>query len=55
MTVAPAVRLAAPKRIVNRSKNVGYIECAVTDQRGKQIAKARSTCFVLRGEHTKLR
>ena len=45
----------AEAHIVNRSKNVGCIECDVTDQRGKQIAKARSTCFVLRGEHTKLR
>jgi len=28
---------------------VGYVECEVTDQDGKRIAKANSTCFILRG------
>jgi acyl-coenzyme A thioesterase PaaI-like protein len=36
--------------VINRGKNVGYIECDVTDQNGKRIATANSTCFVLRGE-----
>ena len=48
-------RLRAEAHVVNRGKNVGYIECAVTDQDGKQVAKANSTCFVLRGEHAKQR
>jgi uncharacterized protein (TIGR00369 family) len=48
-------RLRAEARVVNRGKNVGYIECEVTDQDGKQVAKANSTCFVLRGEHAKVR
>jgi len=30
---------------------VGYIECDVTDQDAKLVAKAASTCVVLRGEH----
>jgi len=47
--------LRAEARVVNRGKNVGYVECDVTDQDGKQVAKARSTCFVLRGEHAKAR
>jgi uncharacterized protein (TIGR00369 family) len=42
-------RLRAEARVVNRGKNVGYVECEVTDQDGKRIAKANSTCFVLRG------
>jgi uncharacterized protein (TIGR00369 family) len=42
--------LRAVARVVNRGKNVGYVECDVLDQDGKQIAKAASTCFVLRGE-----
>lgn len=47
--------LRAEARVVNRGKNVGYIECEVTDQDGRQVAKANSTCFVLRGEHAKAR
>jgi acyl-coenzyme A thioesterase PaaI-like protein len=37
----------AEGRIVNRGKNVGYVECDVTDQGGKLIATATSTCVVL--------
>jgi len=48
-------RLRAEAHVVNRGKNVGYVECEVTDQDGKRIAKANSTCFVLRGEHAKER
>src|SRR5438445_5883231 len=48
-------RLRAEARVVNRGKNVGYIECEMTDQDGKQVAKANSTCFVLRGEYAKER
>ena len=44
-------RLRAEARVVNRGKNVGYVECDVTDQDGKRVAKASSTCVVLRGEH----
>jgi len=43
-------QLRAEARVTNRGKNVGYIECDVTDQDGKRIAAASSTCFVLRGE-----
>ena len=49
------VGLRAEARVVNRGKNVGYVECEVTDQDGKQVAKANSTCFVLRGEHARER
>ena len=48
-------RLWAEAGVVNRGKNVGYVECEVTDENGKQIAKASSTCFLLRGEHAKAR
>ena len=43
-------QLRAEARVVNRGKSVGYLECDVTDEDGKRIAKANSTCFVLRGE-----
>ena len=38
--------LRAEARVVNRGKNVGYVECQVTDQDGKLVAKANSTCIV---------
>jgi uncharacterized protein (TIGR00369 family) len=47
--------LRAEARVVNRGKNVGYVECDVTDQEGKKIARATSTCFVLRGDHARQR
>ena len=47
--------LRAEARVINRGKSVGYLECDVTDQDGKRIAKASSTCFVLRGERAKER
>jgi acyl-coenzyme A thioesterase PaaI-like protein len=34
---------------------VGYLECEVSDQDGKRVAKATSTCFVLRGEKARER
>jgi uncharacterized protein (TIGR00369 family) len=48
-------RLQAEARVVNRGKSVGHLECDVTDQDGKRVAKANSTCFVLRGERTRER
>ncbi|HEY7499039.1 MAG TPA: PaaI family thioesterase [Vicinamibacterales bacterium] len=48
-------RLRAEARVVNRGKNVGYVECDVTDADGRAIAKASSTCIVLRGDQAKAR
>jgi uncharacterized protein (TIGR00369 family) len=42
--------LRAEAKVSNRGKNVGYVECEVTDQDGKRVAKANSTCLVLRGD-----
>ena len=42
--------LRAEAKVTNRGKNVGYVECEVTDQDGKRVARANSTCLVLRGE-----
>jgi uncharacterized protein (TIGR00369 family) len=47
--------LRAEAHVVNRGRNVGYVECDVTDQNGKPIARATSTCVVLRGEQAKVR
>jgi uncharacterized protein (TIGR00369 family) len=48
-------RLRFAAHVVNRSKNTGYVECDVTDPEGKLIAKAMSTCTVLRGDQAKAR
>jgi uncharacterized protein (TIGR00369 family) len=47
--------LRAEAWIVSRGKTVGYLECDVMDQNGKRVAKAHSTCFVLRGHQAKTR
>src|SRR6201993_5577328 len=46
-------RLKAEGNVVRRGSSVGYIECEVTDEQGKLVAKAASTCLVLRGEAAK--
>lgn len=45
--------LRAEARVVNRGRTIGHLECEMVDQHGKAVAKARSTCFVLRGEAAK--
>jgi uncharacterized protein (TIGR00369 family) len=42
-------RLRAEATVVNRGRKVGYVECAVTDERDRLVAKAVSTCLILRG------
>lgn len=46
-------RLRAEARVANRGKSFGYLECEVADQHGRAVAKARSTCFILRGDAAK--
>jgi len=42
--------LRAEGKVVRRGRNLGYVECEVTDERGQLVAKAASTCLALRGE-----
>jgi len=42
--------LVAEGIVVQRGRTVGLAECSVTDERGRLIAKATSTCLTLRGE-----
>jgi uncharacterized protein (TIGR00369 family) len=46
-------RLRAEGKVVRRGSTVGYIECEVTDEAGRLVAKAASTCMALRGERAK--
>ena len=43
-------QLRAAGAVVQRGQTVGYVECEVLDENGKLVAKANSTCLVLRGE-----
>lgn len=45
--------LTASGRVVQRGRTVGYVECEVSDSEGRLVAKASSTCMVLRGESAK--
>jgi len=46
-------RLRAEGKVVRRGSTIGYIECEITDESGRLIAKASSTCMALRGERAK--
>jgi uncharacterized protein (TIGR00369 family) len=42
--------ITASARVVSRGRTVGLVECEATDENNKLIARAMSTCMVLRGE-----
>jgi uncharacterized protein (TIGR00369 family) len=46
-------QLRAEGKVVRRGSTIGYIECEITDDRGQLVAKAASTCLVLRGDRAK--
>jgi uncharacterized protein (TIGR00369 family) len=41
--------LRAEGKVVRRGSSVGYVECEITDENARLVAKAASTCMVLRG------
>lgn len=43
-------QLRAEAKVLRRGKMIGYVECEVTDEKDRMIAKANCTCLVLRGE-----
>ncbi len=43
-------RLRAEGAVVQRGRTIGYVECAITDEENRLVAKATSTCMVLRGQ-----
>ena len=46
-------RLVAEGTIVQQGRSAGMTECLVTDEKGRLIAKATSTCLTLRGEQAR--
>jgi uncharacterized protein (TIGR00369 family) len=43
-------RLRAEATVVQRGHTTGYVECVITDEENRLVAKAASTCMVLRGQ-----
>ncbi len=46
-------QLRASAEIVKRTRSLGLLECEVTDETGSLVARAYSTCMVLRGQDAK--
>ena len=42
--------LKAVATLLLRGRSIGYVECDVTDEQNRLIAKSSSTCMVLQGE-----
>ena len=43
-------QLRAEGTVVQRGRTIGYVECAITDEENRLIARAACTCMVLRGQ-----
>jgi uncharacterized protein (TIGR00369 family) len=43
-------QLRAEGMVVRRGRTVGYVECTICDEENRLVAKAASTCMVLRGQ-----
>ncbi|HEX7663584.1 MAG TPA: PaaI family thioesterase [Polyangiaceae bacterium] len=46
-------KLTATADVVKRSRQLGLVECEVTDEKGSLVAKLYSQCMVLRGDEAK--
>src|SRR5712664_720815 len=42
--------LKAEGTVVQRGRTIGYVECNITDEQNRPVARAASTCMVLRGQ-----
>jgi uncharacterized protein (TIGR00369 family) len=43
-------RLTATGRVIHAGRTIGLLECDVLDENGRLVARASSTCMILRGE-----
>jgi uncharacterized protein (TIGR00369 family) len=41
-------QLKAEGTVVRKGQTIGYVECTITDEKSRLVAKAASTCMVLR-------
>jgi uncharacterized protein (TIGR00369 family) len=44
-------QLTAAAHVASGGRTVGLVECDITDDAGRLIARASSTCLTLRGDH----
>jgi uncharacterized protein (TIGR00369 family) len=44
------LKIRAEGTVVRRGHTVGYVECTITDEENRLVAKAASTCMALRGQ-----
>lgn len=47
-------KLSAEARVLHRGRSTGFVECLVADESGKLIAKASSTCMVVKDDRAAL-
>ena len=43
-------QLTAEGTVVKRGRTMGYVECSISDEQNRLVAKATSTCMVLRDQ-----
>jgi uncharacterized protein (TIGR00369 family) len=43
-------KLTAEANVIQRGKTTAYVECTITDENNKLVAKASSTCMILHGD-----
>lgn len=43
-------KLTATGRVIEKGKTITLVECDITDEKGRRVAHAISTCMILRGE-----
>ena len=45
--------LKAEGKVIRRGSTIGYVECEITDEGERLVAKASSTCMALKGDRAK--
>jgi uncharacterized protein (TIGR00369 family) len=45
--------LKAEANVIRRGSKIGYVECEITDEQNRLVAKSASTCMVLAGDSAK--
>jgi uncharacterized protein (TIGR00369 family) len=46
-------QLKAEGKVIRRGSKIGYLECEITDESDRLVAKSASTCMVLAGDEAK--
>jgi len=47
-------KLTAEAKVAHRGRTTGFVECSITDKAGKLVAKAASTCMVVKDERAQV-